>query len=150
MSSNSTVFITGCSDGGIGSALAHSFHSLGCRVFASARDVTKMASLKDLPTVTLIPLDVTSPSDLKAAVELVTRETGGTLDFLVSNAGRNHFMPLLDEDIESAKEIFDINVWGPVALTKAFAPLFIKAKGSVVYVTSVAGYVNTPWMGRRS
>ena len=147
MSPKSTVFITGCSDGGIGSALAHCFYSLGCRVFASARDVTKMASLKNFPTITLVTLDVTSPSDLKAAVELVTKETGGTLDFLISNAGRNHFMPILDENIENAKEIFEINVWGPMALTKAFAPLVIKAKGSVVYVTSIAGYVNTPWMG---
>jgi 1-acylglycerone phosphate reductase len=148
MAPKSTVFITGCSDGGIGSALAHSFYSLGFHVFASARDVSKMASLKNFPTVTLVSLDVTSPSDIKAAVEFATKETGGTLDFLISNAGLGHFSPILDEDIEKAKEIFEVNVWGPMALTKAFAPLVMRAKGSIVYVTSIGGYSNTPWMGR--
>lgn len=57
-------------------------------------------------------------------------------------------MPILDEDIEKAKNIFDINVWGTVAVTKAFAPLVIKAKGKIVNITSTAGYLNVPYMGK--
>jgi NAD(P)-dependent dehydrogenase (short-subunit alcohol dehydrogenase family) len=142
-----TVLITGCSDGGIGSALALAFQQRGFHVFATARNTTKMSNLADLPNVTLLTLDVTDSTTIKAAVDTVAKETGGTLDFLVNNAGRNHFMPLLDEDIDQTKELFDTNVWGPLAVTQAFSPLVIKTKGSFVFVTSIAGYSNTPWMG---
>jgi NAD(P)-dependent dehydrogenase (short-subunit alcohol dehydrogenase family) len=142
-----TVLITGCSDGGIGSALALAFQQRGFHVFATARNTTKMSNLADLPNVTLLTLDVTDSTTIKAAVDTVAKETGGTLDFLVNNAGRNHFMPLLDEDIDQTKELFDTNVWGPLAVTQAFSPLVIEAKGSFIFVTSIAGYSNTPWMG---
>lgn len=57
-------------------------------------------------------------------------------------------MPLLDENIEDAKSIHNTNVWGPLAVTKAFAPLLIKAEGTIVFITSVAGHLNTPYQGK--
>ncbi|KAF2661158.1 putative hydroxybutyrate dehydrogenase [Lophiostoma macrostomum CBS 122681] len=148
--SSETVLITGCSDGGIGSALAIIFQERGFHVFATARDITKMSNLKDLPNITLLALDVTNGDTIKTAAASVAEKTGGTLDYLVNNAGHNHFMPILDENIEVTKELFDINVWGPLAVTQAFSPLIIQAKGSFVFVTSIAGYGNTPWMGTYS
>lgn len=59
-------------------------------------------------------------------------------------------MPLLDEDIEVARRIFDTNVWGTLAVTQAFAPFLIKARGTLVNVTSISGYLNIPWMGMYS
>lgn len=56
-------------------------------------------------------------------------------------------MPILDEDLDKTRAIFETNVWGPVAVTQAFAPLLIEAKGQVVFITSISGYVNVPWMG---
>ncbi|KAI0835112.1 putative hydroxybutyrate dehydrogenase [Hypoxylon sp. FL0890] len=147
MASKETVLITGCSDGGIGSALAIIFQKRGLHVFATARDPSKMSSLKDLSNVTLLKLDVVKSDDIKAAVEAVTKHTGGTLNYLVSNAGRNHFMPILDEDLDKVRDLFEINFYGPLALTQAFAPLLIKAKGMAVYVTSISGYINVPYMG---
>ncbi|OTA81807.1 hypothetical protein M434DRAFT_37391 [Hypoxylon sp. CO27-5] len=147
MASKETVLITGCSDGGIGSALATVFQKRGLHVFATARDPSKMSSLKGLPDVTLLKLDVVKSDDIKAAVEAVTKHTGGTLNYLVSNAGRNHFMPILDEDLDKVRDLFEINFYGPIALTQAFAPLLIKAKGMVAYVTSISGYINVPYMG---
>jgi 1-acylglycerone phosphate reductase len=142
-----TVLITGCSDGGIGSALALTFHQRNFHVFATARDTTKMSALKDLANVTLLILDITTQDTIQAAVDEVASKTGGTLNFLVNNAAHNHFMPILDEDIEKTKELFDTNVWGPLRVTQAFASLILKAKGAFVFMTSISGYGTTPWMG---
>ena len=62
-------------------------------------------SALDLPNVTRLALDVTKQADISYAVEAVSKETGGTLDFLVNNAARTHVSPVLDEDVEKAKSI---------------------------------------------
>ncbi|KAK5997454.1 Short-chain dehydrogenase PC-15 [Cladobotryum mycophilum] len=148
--SKQTVLITGCSDGGIGSALAVVLQQRGFHVFATARDLSKMSSLSGLSDVTLLALDVVKSADIKAAVDAVSEKTGGTLDYLISNAGRNHFMPILDEDLDAVRNLFEINVLGPIAITHAFTPLLIKSKGMVVYITSISGYLNIPYMGTYS
>ncbi|KAJ5097373.1 hypothetical protein N7456_008094 [Penicillium angulare] len=142
-----SVLITGCSDDGIGGGLALTFQKQGYQVFATARDLNKMTKLKDLPNVTTLQLDVTNQAHIEAAIAAVQAQTGGTLDVLVNNAGRNHFMPYLDEDVEQLKALYDINVWGPLRVTKAFVPLLISAKGSVAFITSISGYLNVPFMG---
>ena len=143
-----SVLITGCSDDGIGYGLALTFQQRGYLVFATTRDVKKMSKLQGLPNVKLLELDVTETDQIAAAARVVRDQTGGTLDYLINNAGRNHFMPILDEDLNATRAIFDTNVWGPVAVTQAFAPLLIKAKGRIVFITSISGYVNVPWMGK--
>ncbi|KAJ5679255.1 hypothetical protein N7462_007499 [Penicillium macrosclerotiorum] len=150
MSTKGSVLITGCSDGGIGSGLALVFQQRGYHVFATARNPGKMAALRNLPNVTLLTLDVTNKSDIQATKDLVDEETGGTLSYLINNAGRNHFMPLLDDDVDIAKRIFDINVWGPLTVTQAFAPLLIKSQGMLVNITSIAGHGPVPTMGSYS
>ncbi|KAF3393064.1 NADPH-dependent 1-acyldihydroxyacetone phosphate reductase [Talaromyces pinophilus] len=145
--SQQSVLITGCSDDGIGYGLALTFQQRGYLVFATARDIKKMTKLDGLPNVVLLALDVTQPDQIAPAAKAVSEKTGGTLDYLINNAGRNHFMPILDEDLNKTRVIFETNVWGPVAVTQAFAPLLIEAKGQVVFITSISGYVNTPWMG---
>lgn len=81
-----SVLITGCSEGGIGDALAKEFHTKGLRVFATARNLKSIAHLKDVGMETL-PLDVTSSSSIAEAVKSVEAATGGSLDFLVNNSG---------------------------------------------------------------
>lgn len=147
MASRETVLITGCSNGGIGSALVVALQQRGLHVFATARDPSRMSSLQGLPNVTMLTLDIVKPADIKCAVEMVAKQTGGTLNYLVSNAGRNHFMPILDEDLDMVRNLFEVNFYGPLAITQAFAPLLIKAKGMAVYITSVSGYINIPFMG---
>lgn len=56
-------------------------------------------------------------------------------------------MPTLDFDIETAKQMYDINVWGTLRVTQAFADLVIAAKGTIVNICSISTSVNTPWMG---
>lgn len=148
MTSKKTVLITGCSDGGIGSGIALTFHERGYHVFATARDISKMSALKGLLSLTLLILDVEEPTHVVNAVKSVESKTGGTLDILINNAGRNHFMPVLDININEAKRIFDTNFWGALAVTQAFAPLVIKAKGTIVNIGSISGHVNVLHMGR--
>lgn len=143
-----TVLITGCSDNGIGSSLAQAFQARNMHVFATARTPSKMSQLASLDNVTLLKLDVTNAADIAAAVEAVTAATGGTLDCLVNNAGRNHFMPILDENVQTLKALWEVNVWGPLTVTQAFAPLLVKQKGIAVFITSTAGHLNVPFMGQ--
>jgi len=86
MAQQKTVLITGCSEGGIGDALAKSFHKKGLRVFATARNLAKVQHLKELG-LDILPLDVTDDVSIKKAVESVKAATGGTLDILVNNSG---------------------------------------------------------------
>lgn len=81
-----SVLITGCSQGGIGDALATTFHKKGLRVFATARNLAKVQHLKELGLEILL-LDVTDDASIKQAVESVKAATGGTLDVLVNNSG---------------------------------------------------------------
>ncbi|GAB1315265.1 NADPH-dependent 1-acyl dihydroxyacetone phosphate reductase [Madurella fahalii] len=143
-----TVLITGCSDGGAGSALAVEFQARGYYVFATSRSLTTMSKVEALPNVKLLQLDITKPADIRAAAEAVKAETtGGGLTYLVNCAARNHFMPLLDEDIDATRALFETNVWGQLAVTQAFAPLLIEAQGTVVFITSLSGYLNVPYQG---
>lgn len=80
------ALITGCSRAGIGDALAQEFYHKGLRVFATARDLSKIQHLKAMGLDTL-QLDVTSEDSIQNAVRYVERETGGKLNYLVNNAG---------------------------------------------------------------
>ncbi|KAJ5633115.1 hypothetical protein N7490_009454 [Penicillium lividum] len=141
-----TVLITGCSEGGIGDALARSFHRRGFRVFASARNPAKVQHLKNMGLDTL-QLDVTDEESIRQAVSTISSTTGGHLDFLVNNSGAGYSMPLLDSDVSIAKKMFDVNVFAVVAVTQAFAPLLIASKGTIINIGSVLGKMPLPWQG---
>jgi 1-acylglycerone phosphate reductase len=87
-----TVLITGCSEGGIGDALAKNFHAKGHRVFATARNLKKVQHLKELG-LDIILLDVTDEDSISQAVEAVKKLTGGKLDILVNNSGAGKILP---------------------------------------------------------
>ena len=139
-----SVLITGCSTGGIGHALTLSFQKRGLIVFASARNISSMSSLSDLPNVHLISLDVTSTSSVNEAFEIVKAKTGGKLNYLVNNAGRGYSMPALDVDIEEGKRLFDTNFWGVLRMVQVFAPLLLEARGTVVNIGSIVAYLHCP------
>jgi short-subunit dehydrogenase len=56
-------------------------------------------------------------------------------------------MPLLDADINVAKKLFDVNVFGVIAVTQAFSSLLIATKGKVINIGSVVGLFPAPYMG---
>ena len=137
--SKRTVLITGCSDGGLGAALATAFHEAGLHVCATARNPSKMSQLASLGIETLT-LDVLSDSSIKACVSKLS-----SLDILVNNAGETFLMPVVDVSIPEAKKTFDLNVWSHIAVTQAFMPLLLKSKGMVVNQTSVGGCTTIPF-----
>ncbi|KAF2718105.1 NAD(P)-binding protein [Polychaeton citri CBS 116435] len=133
------VLITGCSEGGMGAALAIAFQEAGLRVYATARDPSRMASL-GRAGIEILTLDILSAESIAACVTKVPR-----LDILVNNAGASYSMPLSDMSIDDAKRLFDINVWAHLATTQAFLPLLLESKGMVVNQTSVVGAAAVPF-----
>ncbi|KAI8964700.1 putative short-chain dehydrogenase/reductase [Daldinia sp. FL1419] len=111
-----TALITECSDGGIGVAMAKILREKDYYVFATLRSTCKAGTLRD-------------PSD----IEIVD----GSLDMLVNNASRDSLMTLLDVDISKAEKHFDVNFWGVLAATQAFAPTVIKSRGIIMNYSSV-------------
>jgi 1-acylglycerone phosphate reductase len=132
-----SVLITGCSSG-IGHALAREFKSRGFRVFATARKTESIADLAALGIETL-SLEATSSESITALKTEITSRTGGKLDYLVNNAGRNYTVPALEVELEEIEATFAVNVFAVMRMTQAFAPLLIEAKGSVVMIGSLAG-----------
>lgn len=147
---NKTVLITGCSAGGIGPALVLSFQKRGYTVFATARSLKKMTELASVPNVHLFELDVVDPKSIAAVVAEVKDRTGGSLDVLVNNAGQQYIMPALDVDIDTAKNLFEVNYWGALRMVQAFSGMLIKAKGCVVNIGSGAGVVNIPFQSKQT
>ena len=137
--SKRTVLITGCSDGGMGAALAVAFHEAGLQVYATARNPAKMEGVASHGIKTLT-LDVQSDSSIAACVSQLP-----SLDILVNNAGVSYSMPFSDLSISEAKKIFDVNVWAYLAVTQAFLPLLLKSKGMIVNHTSVLSTVTVPF-----
>lgn len=127
-----TVLISGCSDGGMGAELAKQFRIAGFCVYATARDRSKMEELEALGIQT-ITLDIRSGASIEQCVQQIP-----SLDILVNNAGASYTMPIADISIQEAKDLFDTNVWGHLALTQSFLPLLRKSpKAMIVNHTSV-------------
>jgi 1-acylglycerone phosphate reductase len=133
-----SVLITGCSDGGLGAALATAFHEAGLHVYATARDVSKMKNLSS-SGIEIIELDVTSSSSIASCVSKLP-----SLDILVNNAAVMLTMTAADVSIQEAKKLFDTNLWGTVQMCQAFLPLLIKSKGMIVNHTSIASVLPVP------
>ncbi|KAL8920987.1 MAG: hypothetical protein Q9172_004251 [Xanthocarpia lactea] len=135
-----TVLITGCSDGGLGAALAIAFHDVGLHVYATARNPSKMEGLaaRGIDTITL---DVLDEASIAACVNQLP-----SLDMLVNNAGATYVMPLVDADLNEARKLFDLNVWSHIAVTQAFIPLILKSPcGMIVNQTSVGAVTTIPF-----
>ncbi|KXT02340.1 hypothetical protein AC578_169 [Pseudocercospora eumusae] len=148
-----SVLITGCSQGGIGSALAIAFAEQGCKVFATARNPDKMSHLQDNPSISILQLDPTSSESVDACVKQVETELSsdkssiaGHLDYLVNNAGMSSNAPILDADIDDMKAMYDINIWGSVRVTQKFSHLVINAKGTIVMNSSIASTARFPFL----
>ncbi|RFU82108.1 short-chain dehydrogenase reductase family [Trichoderma arundinaceum] len=142
-----SVLITGCSVGGLGAALALAFQKRGYVVFATARSPAKIpTTLLDLPNVHALPLDVTSDKSVYAAVKSVKATLGGKgLDVLFNNGGLGYSSGLLDLDLERAKQLYEVNLWGVIRTTQAFANLVIEAKGAIVNQGSISGESYEPF-----
>jgi NAD(P)-dependent dehydrogenase (short-subunit alcohol dehydrogenase family) len=137
---NATVLITGANRG-LGLAFAREALARGARrVYAAARDPASVT----LPGVVPIRLDVTKPDQIAAAA----RECGD-VTLLINNAGiaaTGGF--LADDSVASAQRHLDTNLFGPMRLTQAFAPvLAANGGGAILNVLSIASWISGPLLG---
>jgi len=116
-----TALVTGCSQGGIGHALALALAATGARVFATARSLAAMDSL-EAAGCTLLQLDVTDDASVAAAASAVACATGGAgIDILINNAGATFKGTILDSPPAACGALLDVNVVGVVRVAQAFA-----------------------------
>ncbi|KAH6655889.1 putative short-chain dehydrogenase/reductase [Truncatella angustata] len=147
MMQRKTALITGCSEGGLGEALAKAFVDRGFYVFATLRNTAKAGVLAQLENVAIIELEATSAESAQTAAKIVSKQTNGALDVLVNNAGADFVIPLLDVNLDDAKKLYDLNVWSILAMSQAFAPLLIKATGSICNICSTAACMPFAYAG---
>lgn len=131
------VLVTGASSG-IGRKITERLAAAGYFVYATARKDADLEALGRINNVHAVRLDVTSPQDVSAAVEVITK-AGRGLHGLVNNAGVGTGGPVLDSKWEEFELAMDVNALGPVRMTRAFGPLIVAAKGRIVNISSVSG-----------
>ncbi|KAF4458092.1 1-acylglycerone phosphate reductase [Fusarium austroafricanum] len=134
------VLITGCSPGGIGHSLVKEFHRQGCHVIATVRNTDMIKDL-EAPGISVVPLEVTDSRSIAECKEKVAELTGGRLDILVNNAGRTHTIPALDIEIDDVRQTYEVNVFAPMMIVQAFAPLLIEARGLILNISSTSTLV---------
>ena len=148
MMSKPTALITGCSRGGIGDALARQLVERGHHVFAAVRNPSKAAHFADAQDIEVVALDVASLDSINSLVtNLKNRLPEGKLDILINNAGVGATGPLIEADLATVKQLYDVNVHGLLAMTQAFAPMLIAAKGKLVNLSSAGEVLTLPWVG---
>lgn len=130
MSRSPTILITGCSSG-FGLETARLFLDKGWRVVATMR-TPREDLLPRSDNLRLLPLDVTDIESIHRCVE-----AAGPIDALVNNAGIGMLGPLEDTTLDHAREVFETNTLGTIAMTQAVLPQFRQRQaGVVVNVTS--------------
>ena len=144
---NKTVVITGASSG-IGLALAYEFASLGANLVLGARTEEKLKAVADELdargiAVACAAADVSREADCRRLIEAAIAAFG-RIDVLICNAGIS-MRALFDEvDLDVLRRLMDVNFWGTVHCVKYALPYIQRSRGSIVGVSSVAGFHGLP------
>ncbi|MGH2564131.1 MAG: SDR family oxidoreductase [Ginsengibacter sp.] len=145
MYADKVVVITGGSDG-IGKALTEIFLKRGAKVATCGRNQQKLDQLlsenQGQSLFTMIA-DVSKEEDCKNFINTTIQRFGG-IDILINNAGISMRALFKDTDLATLKSVMDINFWGTVYCTKYAMNSIIERKGTIVGVSSIAGYRGLP------
>ncbi|MGV7222644.1 MAG: SDR family NAD(P)-dependent oxidoreductase [Nitrospinales bacterium] len=150
---NSTALVTGANRG-IGKAYVLSLLKQGAKkVYACMRDVEafKKSFAENLETykdvLELIPLDITKPDQVAAAVAKAS-----DVDILINNAGIANYTGFISEkNLASARQEMEVNYFGTLSVIRAFAPVLKNnGGGAIVILNSVASLANFPALGTYS
>jgi len=145
-----TIWITGASSG-IGEALAKQFVQRGASVILSSRNEAELERVRSKCTAALegadvhiLPLDVLDEAAMEAKVSAACAFTG-QIDMLINNAGISQRSLVLDTEMDTYRQLFDVDFFGQIALTKALLPLMIRrGSGHIAVTSSVAGKIGVP------
>ena len=141
------VIITGASSG-IGRALAFAFGREGASIVICARKADALKQVSDELTQAGINnlsviADVSIEADMKRLIdETITHY--GRIDILINNAGVSHRSMVVDTDPDVFRKVMDINFMGTVNATRYALPHILKTKGSIVGISSIAGFRGLP------
>ncbi len=125
-----TVLVTGATSG-IGAEVARQMVARGHRVFGTSRNPDAVAD--PIPGVTYVRLDNADYASADACVAEV-----GAVDILINNAGESQAGALEDTPMSAIEDLFRVNVFGPIALTKAVLPgMRERRRGTVIMVGSM-------------
>ncbi len=142
---NKVIVITGGSEG-IGKALVDAFLLLGAKVATCGRNYDKLYQLQaihpDKPLY-IQSVDVSKEQDCALFIENVVKNFS-TIDILINNAGVSMRSLLKDVEFDALRKVMDINFWGTVYCTKFALPYITQNKGTIVGVSSIAGYRGLP------
>ncbi len=136
----STVLITGAGSGfGLGAAIA--LDARGHSVIATTETIDQAQALSEAqPSLRVEKLDITT-SDVDRAAEW-------NVDVLINNAGAGQTGPLADVPLERVRRLFDVNVFGTLAMTQAVLPgMLSRGRGRIIIVSSIAGVIAGPSFG---
>jgi dehydrogenase/reductase SDR family member 7B len=141
------VLITGASSG-IGKAMAVAFASKGSKVMMGARSLEQLEEVgeeirKTGGTVAWTKLDVTVQQDCVQFVETAVKAFG-RVDILINNAGISMRALFQDLEVGVIERLMQVNFFGTVYCTKAALDEIVKNKGSIVGISSIAGYRGLP------
>jgi dehydrogenase/reductase SDR family member 7B len=141
------VIVTGASSG-IGKALAHEFAGKGAHVVAAARRPEKLNDLKNELKAAgkdcfVVQTDVSDENACRRLIEETVAQYG-KINIMINNAGIS--MRALFEDVHLSvlRQSMDVNFWGTVYCSKFALPHLLKTRGSLVGVSSIAGYKGLP------
>ncbi|OKL39682.1 SDR family oxidoreductase [Pontibacter flavimaris] len=141
------VLITGGTSG-IGKALAFAFGREGARVAVSGRNQQNLdQTSQELTAAGIDNLAVNADVSVEEQCQRMVQETVdkyGRLDVLINNAGISMRALFEDLDLDVLRQVMDINFWGTVYSTKYALPYIKQAKGSIVGISSIAGYRGLP------
>ena len=139
------VVITGGTEG-IGRALIDALIPLGAKVSTCGRNHDKLYNLQLQYANVLLhaeTCDVSNEQDCKKFIDS-TVKTFGTIDILINNAGISMRALVQDADVEVIRKVMAVNFYGAVYCTKFALPWIVEQKGSIVGVSSIAGYRGLP------
>jgi NAD(P)-dependent dehydrogenase (short-subunit alcohol dehydrogenase family) len=148
-----TVIITGASRG-IGHTTARMFLDRGWQIITCSRDETPEACKLDPNWTIHIPTDLADPESIGSFVEEANKVLGNTpLHGLVNNAGispksdHKERLGCLNGDLEAWHEVFELNLFAPLKLSRGFASALHRGEGAIVNITSIAGHLVHPFAG---
>jgi NAD(P)-dependent dehydrogenase (short-subunit alcohol dehydrogenase family) len=141
---NKTLFITGVSSG-FGRAIAEQALERGHTVHGTVRRLADAESIeKRFPDrFTAHQVDVTDEAGVSRVVDDIERKAA--VDVVINNAGYGHEGILEESPMSEIRSQFDVNVYGAVAVTKAFLPhMRSRRSGHIINITSMGGFITMP------
>ena len=148
-----TVILTGASRG-IGHATVRRFSDEGWRIITCSRDDVPVECQRDPNWAHHIVADLADPDSLEEFLAEANGLLGeGALNALVNNAAVSPKTPfkerlgVLNGDLDGWRQVFELNLFAPLALARGFAVSLRRGGGSVVNITSIAGHQIHPFAG---